>query len=223
MTREEIIGMGAVMMDGGAETTASFLQSFVLALINNPHVQERGQKEIDSVVHPDQWPTLDDYERVPYIRAIADEVHRFRTILPIAIPHVSTKEIQYSRYRIPKDSIIIMNTYGVFHDPEMYDDPEIFEPERYVRMPFGTKEVVDTRGYRNNLAFGSGRRACPGENMARRTIALITMNLLWTFNFKNDGSGTGGQDLYSYAKVSLFRHCLLHNPSADLFFTSAWT
>ena len=82
------------MMDGGAETTASFLQSFVLALINNPHVQERGQKEIDSVVHPDQWPTLDDYERVPYIRAIADEVHQFRTILPIAIPHVSTKEIQ---------------------------------------------------------------------------------------------------------------------------------
>lgn len=111
-----------------------------------------------------------------------------------------------------------MNTYGIFHDPEMYDDPEIFETERYIRMPFGTKEGVDTRGYRNNLAFGSGRRACPGENMARRTIALITLNLLWTFNFKNDGSGTGGQDLYSYAKVSLFRHCLLHNPSADLFF-----
>lgn len=223
LTREEIIGMGGVMMDGGAETTASFLQSFVLALINNPHVQERGQKEIDSVVHLDRWPTLDDYERVPYIRAIADEVHRFRTILPIAIPHVSTKEIQYSHYRIPKDSIIIMNTYGIFHDPEMYDDPEIFEPERYVRMPFGTKEGVDTRGYRNNLAFGSGRRACPGENMARRTIALITMNLLWTFNFKKDGSGTGGQDLDSYAKVSSFRHCMLHNPSADLSFTSAWT
>lgn len=36
MTREEIIGMGAIMMDAGAETTASFLQSFVLALINKP-------------------------------------------------------------------------------------------------------------------------------------------------------------------------------------------
>lgn len=64
MTREEIIGMGAVMMDAGARTAASFLQSFVLALINNPHVQEKGQKEIDSVVGPDRWPTLDDYELI---------------------------------------------------------------------------------------------------------------------------------------------------------------
>lgn len=127
------------------------------------------------------------------------------------IPHVSTKEIQYSRYRIPKDSIIFMNIYGIFHDPEMYDDPEMFDPERYVMMPFGTKEGVDTSGYRNNLAFGGGWRVCPGENMARRTIALNTMDLLWLFNFKKDGSGTGGQDLYSYAKVSPFSHGLLHN------------
>lgn len=222
MTREEIIGMGAVMMDAGAETTASFLQSFVLALINTPGVQEKGQKEIDNVVGPDRWPTLDDYARVPYIRAIADEVHRFRTILPIAIPHVSTKEVQYSRYRIPKGSIIFMNIYGIFHDPELYDDPEVFEPERYVMMPFGTKEGVDTSGYRNNLAFGGGRRVCPGESMARRTIALNTMNLLWSFNFKKDGSGTGGNDLNSYAKVSPFRHCLLHINKADQSFTSAW-
>ena len=81
MTRKEIIGMGAVMMDAGAEATASFLQSYVLVLINNPHVQEKDQKDINSVAWPDQWPTLDDYKRVLYIRAIVDEVHRFRTIL----------------------------------------------------------------------------------------------------------------------------------------------
>lgn len=56
---------------------------------------------------------------------------------------MSTKVIQYSRYRILKDSIIFMNIYGIFHDPEMYDDPEMFDPERYVMMPFGTKEGVD--------------------------------------------------------------------------------
>ncbi len=142
MKREEIIQLGAAMMDAGGETTASFLQSYVLALINNPDVQEKGQKEIDSVVGPDRWPTLDDYERVPYIRAIADEVHRFRPIFPTAIPHVSTKEIQYDgRYRIPKDSVIFMNTYGIFHDPDMYDHPERFDPDRYlIGMPFGTKK-----------------------------------------------------------------------------------
>lgn len=83
-----------------------------------------------------------------------------------------------------------MNIYGKFHDPEMYDDPEMFDPKRYVMMPFGTKERVNTSGYRNNLAFRGGRKVCPGENMARRTIALNTMNLLWSFNFNKDGSGS---------------------------------
>ncbi|KAJ9379712.1 hypothetical protein DTO063F5_7083 [Paecilomyces variotii] len=203
MTRDEIIGMGAVMMDAGAETSASFLQSFILALINNPHVQEKGQAEIDSVVGPDRWPEIDDYEKVPYIRAIADEVLRFRTVLPIAIPHVSTMEVHYKGYRIPKDSVIFMNTYGIYHDPEFYDEPEKFGPERFIKTEFGTKEDVNATGYRNNLAFGAGRRICPGESMARRTIMLNTLNLLWAFDFKKDGSGTGGQDLDSYAKPGI--------------------
>lgn len=202
MTREEIIGMGAVMMDAGAETTASFLHSFILALINNPHVQEKGQAEIDRVVGPDRWPELSDYEDVPYIRAIADEIFRFRTILPVAIPHVSTKEVHYNGYRIPKDAVIFMNAYGIFHDPAMYDNPASFDPERFLWTEFGTKVGVDTAGHRNNFAFGAGRRICPGESMARRTITLNTMNLLWAFNFKKDGSGTGGQDIDSYARVS---------------------
>lgn len=115
-----------------------------------------------------------------------------------------------------------MNTYKIFHDPEMYNGPEIFKPEHYVRMLFSIKEGIDTKSYRNNLAFRSGWRACQEENIARCMIALITMNLLWTFNFKKYDFATGGQDLYSYAKVSLFYHCLLHNPSVDLSFTLAW-
>ena len=206
-TRQEIIEMGSVMLDGGAETTASFLQAFILTLINNPDVQEKGQKEIDRVVGPDRWPTLEDYNSVPYIRAIVDEVFRFRAILPVSVPHVSTKVGFYKGYRIPEDSLIFMNTYGLFHDPERYDDPEMFDPERFLRTPFGVKEGVDTTGYRNNLAFGAGLRICPGESMARRTIALNTMNLLWAFDFKKDGSGTGGQDIDSYATVSRLFRC----------------
>ncbi|KAF2129630.1 putative cytochrome P450 monooxygenase [Dothidotthia symphoricarpi CBS 119687] len=205
MTRDEVIGMGAVMMDAGAETTASFLQSFILALINNPHVQEKGQAEIDSVVGHNRWPGLDDYENVPYIRAIADEVLRFRTILPIAIPHVNTKELHYNGYCIPENSMIFMNSYGLYHDPKFYDEPEMFDPERFIKTEFGTKEGVDVTGYRNNLAFGAGRRICPGESMARRTITLNTMNLLWAFNFKKDGKSLSSSCIPINANVNLLQ------------------
>jgi len=210
MTRDEIIGMGAVIMDAGANTTASFLHAFILALINNPHVQEKGQAEIDRLA-PDRWPEFEDYDNVPYIRAIADEVLRFRTLAPIGMPHVNNKEVHYKGYRIPEDSMIFMNIYGLYHDPEFFDEPEKFDPERFIKTEFGTKECVDETGYRNNFAFGAGRRVCPGELMARQTIALSTMNLLWAFNFEKDGSGTGGQDIDSYAKVSTFPPCSTRN------------
>lgn len=202
MAREEIIALGATMMDAGAETTTTFFQSFILALINNLDAQEKEQKDIDNVIGPYRWPTFDDYDSVPYVRALVDEVFRFRPVFPIAVPHVSTKMVVYKNYRIPKDSLIFMNVYGIFHDAELYHNPEIFDPERFLRTPFGVKEGVDTKAYRHNLAFGAGLRICPGESMARRTIALNAMYLLWAFDFKKDDSGTGGQDIDSYAKVS---------------------
>ncbi|KAI1407228.1 cytochrome P450 [Hypoxylon sp. FL1857] len=203
MSTREIGGLAGGMMDGGAETSAAFLSNFVLALINHPDVQERGQREVDTAVGPNRWPTLEDYDRLPYIRAIVDETHRFRPVFPIGLPHMSSKEVNYKGYHIPEDSLIFMNTYGIFHDPNMYEDPETFNPERFLKTPFGTKEGVDTQGYRDNLVFGAGRRICPGEALARRSIALNAMNLLWAFNFKKDGSGTGDMDTESYAQPGI--------------------
>jgi cytochrome P450 len=65
MTRPELVGMGAVMMDGGVETTSTFLQNFILSLINHPDIQAKGQQEIDAVVDPHRWPALTDYDKVP--------------------------------------------------------------------------------------------------------------------------------------------------------------
>ncbi|KAI8961019.1 cytochrome P450 [Daldinia sp. FL1419] len=211
MSNEEITGLAEGLMDAGAEATASFLQSIVLVLINYPHVQEKAQAEIDSVVNSGRWPTLKDYDRCPYIRAMVEEIFRFRPVFPVGIPHRSSKEIYYRGYRIPENSILFMNIYGLFHDPDLYDDPEIFNPERFLNSPFGTKQGAYTGAYRNNLAFGAGRRICAGEELARRLIAQNAMNLVWAFNFKKDGSGTGGMDIDSYSRVSyLFegQYCL---------------
>jgi len=61
-------------MDAGAETTASFFQSFVLALLTNPCYQRRAQDEIDRVVGSDRLPLLDDFDHLPYLQALVKEV-----------------------------------------------------------------------------------------------------------------------------------------------------
>ena len=66
--------LGMVLMDGGVETTASFVQNLVLALITYPECQKKVQEEMDSVVGAERMPTLADYDDLPYLRAFVEEV-----------------------------------------------------------------------------------------------------------------------------------------------------
>jgi cytochrome P450 len=61
-------------MDAGAETSASFLQGFVLALLSYPDCQRKLQAEMDTVVGPDRLPSMSDSEALPYLRAFINEV-----------------------------------------------------------------------------------------------------------------------------------------------------
>jgi cytochrome P450 len=61
-------------MDAGAETTASFLQTFVLALLSYPKCQKHIQTEIDTVIGSARMPNFADYEQLPYLQAFINEV-----------------------------------------------------------------------------------------------------------------------------------------------------
>ncbi|KAF8805683.1 putative cytochrome P450 monooxygenase [Phlegmacium glaucopus] len=185
LSRKDISYIGATLMDAGAETSASFLQAFVLALLTFPECQRRLQTEIDTIVGPGRMPNLADYETLPYMQAFVNELHRFRPLMPLALPHMASEDIpsQYKGYVIPKGSMLWMNTWSIMHDPDLFEDPETFRPERFFDNTYGTKPGVDTTSFRDNFAFGAGRRICPGERMGRRTTALNAMNLVWSFDF----------------------------------------
>lgn len=69
--------LGATLMDAGAETSASFLQAFVLALLSYPECQKSIQTEIDTVIGSDRMPNFADYEQLPYLQAFINEVSIF--------------------------------------------------------------------------------------------------------------------------------------------------
>ena len=66
--------LGATLMDAGAETSAAFLQAFVLALLSYPEFQKHIQTEIDTVIGSVRMPNFADYEQLPYLRAFISEV-----------------------------------------------------------------------------------------------------------------------------------------------------
>ncbi|KAK7032159.1 hypothetical protein VNI00_013333 [Paramarasmius palmivorus] len=185
--------LGGVLLEGGTETTASFLRRLVLFLAAFPDAQRKAQEEMDRVVGHERLPMLQDINDLPYIQALIQEAHRFYPVAPLALPHGASADEEYHGYVIPKDATIFVNTYAIFHNPDYFENPEAFTPERYLNSEFGTKPGADVSAFRNNVAFGYGRRICPGISLAENSLALNTMNFVWAFNFKPPKDDTGNE------------------------------
>ncbi|KAB8248624.1 cytochrome P450 [Aspergillus flavus] len=170
---------------GGADTvtpTASSLSSFFLAMALYPEVQHKAQKEIDRVVDPNKLPTFEDRDTLPYIDAMVKETLRWHPVGPMGVAHLVTEDDIYEGYLIPKGALILPNIWGFTHDPKIYRDPETFRPERFL----GDNPELDP----HTLAFGFGRRICPGRLLADATIFLTIAQSLTVFNFsKPEGEG----------------------------------
>ncbi|KAF9468283.1 cytochrome P450 [Collybia nuda] len=183
MNREFVGHLGGILLEGGSDTTSTFLQSFILALIAFPDAQRKAHEEIDRVIGHDRSPVFTDLADMPYIQAVIKEVHRFRPVAPLAVPHSTTVPLEYRGYIIPQGTTLFLNLWGVLHDPEVYERPEEFWPDRYVMSEFGTKAGVDSQDFRASLPFGSGKRLCPGMSLATMSLSLHVMNILWAFRF----------------------------------------
>ncbi|KAI0793048.1 cytochrome P450 [Irpex lacteus] len=204
MDREMIGYLGGALIEGGSDTTSSFTNSMVLAITAFPDAQKKAQEELDRVIGSDRAPEWEDLEDLPYIRALLKEVHRFRPTAPL-IPRATTADLMYRGYKIPEGSTIIANMWGMFHDPAVYEDPEKFNPDRYMSSEVGTKpEHEYDLGQRNDLSFGGGRRVCAGMHVAKYSVAINTMNLLWGFEFFPAKDMKGNEitpDIWNYAQA----------------------
>ncbi|KAJ7489317.1 cytochrome P450, partial [Mycena latifolia] len=173
---------GLSLLDAGSDTTAAFLLSFVLVLATYPELQARARREMDAIVGGTRLPILADFPKLPFIEALIKECLRFRPQFPMGVPHLMTADTFYKDYLVPKGAVVVLNTYGVFHDPEIFEGPEVFNPDRFLDSEHGTLPGMDT-DFRDNLLFGGGRRICPGQWFGRTTMQLTAMRLLWAFKF----------------------------------------
>ncbi|KAG0698351.1 Cytochrome P450 2J2 [Chionoecetes opilio] len=162
----------------GSETTSSTLWWAVFFLASNPEAQRTMQEEMDRVVGRDNTPALAHMDRLPYTMATISEVQRMGDLVPFAIPHKATEDVSLGGYRIPKDTTIMFNLSHGLLDPKYWQEPTQFRPERFLTEE-GKVFKPD-----HFMPFGSGKRVCLGESLARLEVFVFLASLMHRFSWR---------------------------------------
>ncbi|KAH8100404.1 cytochrome P450 [Cristinia sonorae] len=163
------------LLTGGSDTIISLTSTFLLAILHNPEVQIRAQAEIDQVIGNERIPTYKDKDSLPYVYAIVRECIRWRTALPTIYRNL-VKDDEFEGRHISQRSTIFINYQGILRNDDVYPDADAFRPERWLDPKvLGNKDIDPLE-----IAFGFGRRVCPGKFLAldlgfQLIVAMLTV------------------------------------------------
>ncbi|KAJ7610297.1 cytochrome P450 [Mycena polygramma] len=183
---EGVLGTAALIYSGGLDTTMSSLMSAFTMLVANPIIQARAQAEMDIVIGKDRLPTFSDRDRLPYMHCIVTETLRWAASTPMGVPHRLSEDDFYNGFHIPAGSMIMANQWAMLHDPAVYPNPAEFNPDRFLEGD-GRTPQPDPRG----VAFGFGRRTCPGRDIAENTVWAMIVSIFFAFKVTPARDSTG--------------------------------
>ncbi|WCJ19256.1 cytochrome P450 family 71 subfamily B polypeptide 34 [Euphorbia peplus] len=193
----------AVLVDvfvAGTDTSAAAVVWAMTFLIKNPAKMKTAQEEVRNVAQKKGFVNEDDIEQLLYLKAVIKETMRLQPPAPLLLPRELSESCKLDGYDIARNTIVHVNAYAIGRDPEVWQNPEEFCPERYIG------NSIDLKGQDFELIpFGAGRRICPGIHMGLATVEISLANLLYKFNWDLP-DGFQSEDIDMDVKPGLTMH-----------------
>ncbi|CAN6207437.1 unnamed protein product [Urochloa humidicola] len=178
-TRAHVKAMLFDTFVGGINTSAITMVWAMSELIQHPRVLKSVQDEIRAVVGSKQRASRDDVSKLKSLKMVVKETLRLHPPLTLLLPRETIQQVNIAGYDVPANTRIIVNAWAISRDPNIWKDPEEFNPERFI----GSK--ADFNGsHLEFIPFGSGRRICPGMAMAVTNMEFTLANLLYCFDWE---------------------------------------
>ncbi|KAJ8737815.1 hypothetical protein PYW08_000410 [Mythimna loreyi] len=155
----------------GSQTSSNLLGFAFLKALRSQEIQQKIYEEIDTLIG-DRLPCWNDSDRLIYTSAFLQEVHRYYPIVPMAGPRLLQNDASIDGYIIPKGATVLMSVGDIYFDPELWDDPHVFKPERFIDES-GMLKISE-----HLYTFGLGRRRCPGDSLAKSFIFITFVGIL---------------------------------------------
>ncbi|XP_044483975.1 ent-kaurenoic acid oxidase 1-like [Mangifera indica] len=168
LSDQEVVDNIVSLVIGGYESTTVASMWAVYYLAKYPNVLERLREENMALRKNKKgdYITHEDVSKLEYTNKVVEETIRMANIASLLF-RLATEEVEYQGYKIPKNWKVILWLRYLHRDPENFDDPMCFNPDRWNEPAKpGTYQV-----------FGTGIRTCPGNMLARLQIALFIHHL----------------------------------------------
>ncbi|XP_070564204.1 cytochrome P450 3A24-like [Ptychodera flava] len=176
-TNSEITAQSSLFLLAGYETTSTLLACLAYSLAVNPDVQEKLIAEIEEVMAEKETPGYDDLGKMHYLDMVINET--LRAYPPaVRIERVCNEATTIGGISIPEGMLVSVPVFAVHFDPELYPDPDKFDPERF------SKEEKEKRHPFAWLPFGAGPRNCIGMRFALMSTKIAVVRTLRKFTFE---------------------------------------
>lgn len=170
--RDEVV----TLLFAGHETTAIALTFTWHLLATHPKQEEMVVTELDEELGG-QSPTMADVSQLVYTRKVLKE--SLRLYPPVfGVLREPVLDDRIGGYQIPAGATVAMNQIAVHHDPEFFDDPKAFTPERWTDS---FEESLPQFAY---FPFSGGPRRCIGERFAMLEATLVVATIAQNYHLE---------------------------------------
>ncbi|MBA0688269.1 hypothetical protein Goari_006071, partial [Gossypium aridum] len=167
-----------VILFAGTDTSSVTMEWAMANLLNHPQVLKKARDEIDNLIGEEKLIEESDVPKLHYLQSIIYETLRLYPAAPLLVPHMPSTDCSIGGYDVPSGTVVLVNAWSIHRDPNVWDDPTSFKPERFD----GNSEKIEHS--QKLLPFGLGRRSCPGANLAQRTVGLALGSLIQCFEWE---------------------------------------
>ena len=163
----------------GTDTTSSTLEWAMAELLHNPEKLLKARVELLQTIGKDKQVKESDITRLPFLQAVVKETFRLHPVVPFLIPHRVEEDRDIDGLTVPKNAQVLVNAWAIGRDPNIWENPNSFVPERFLELD------MDVKGQNFELIpFGAGRRICPGLPLATRMVHLMLASLIHSCDWK---------------------------------------
>lgn len=176
-TKETLISESIELLIAGTDTTAHSLSLAVGELASHPNVFNKARELVDRVWEQHGEFSIDSLKDLTYIRAVFKETLRLYSIASGSTSLEATRQTEIQGITVPPGTRIFWSMLGAGRDPDIYLDPNQFQPERWLKEEREDSSVP-------MIDFGSGYHRCLGEHLAMLEATIMLAELIRTFDWE---------------------------------------